>query len=289
MLNKFAAELKEARQKSEVSLQQIAAKTRIDLKFLENIENGNFSFLPEIYIKAFLREIAKSVGLDEHVTLKKFDAARHGKPYDESGNIEEEIKKPKSEKEEIKPKNIQAKPIVRTYEAYNTQNQETGTSKKFDRKKMTIAGIISGIVIIFLIIYFGFIHNSSEIIVPEKSYDEVIKDNQPRFEQEAPKQQAANVTGTAAGDSLSLLIQTDDSSWVKMLLDGKTVEEYTLLPHSVKDIKALRNYQMIVGNASSIHFKLNNKPLSFTGSKNEVKYVTIDSTGLKYLQTPPNF
>ncbi len=289
MLNKFAAELKEARQKSEISLQQIAAKTRIDFKFLENIENGNFSFMPEIYIKAFIRDYAKSIGLDDQVILKKFDAARHGKQYDESGNVEEEIKKPKSEKEEAKPKSIQAQSIVRTYEAYNPPSQETGSSAKFDKKKMTLTGIAGGVVILLLIVYFGFIHSSSEIIVPEKSYDEVIKDNKPRFEQAVPNPQTADVTNTAAGDSLSLLVQTDDSSWIKLLLDGSRVVEYTLLPHSFKEIKALKNFQMIVGNAAAIQFKLNNKPLSFKGGKNEVKYVSIDSTGLKYLQTPPNF
>ena len=62
MLNKFSEELKEARIKNGLTLQQIAAKTRIDLKFLENLENGNFAFLPELYIKAFIREYAKLVG-----------------------------------------------------------------------------------------------------------------------------------------------------------------------------------------------------------------------------------
>ncbi len=287
MLNKFAAELKEARQKSEISLQQIAAKTRIDFKFLENIENGNFSFMPEIYIKAFIREYSKFVGLDEHVMLKKFEAARLGKQYDESGNVEEEQKKP--QQEENKAKINPASPIVRTYEAYSPPAADGGAKAKQNKKNMTIAGIAAGTVIIMLVVYFGFIHSNSEIIVPEKSYDEVIQDNQPRFEQAAPKTQAAETAAITSGDSLSLLIQTDDSSWIKMLLDGKTVVEYTLLPHSTKSVKALRDYQMIVGNASAIKFELNNKPLSFTGTKHEVKYVSIDSTGLKYMQTPPNF
>ncbi len=289
MLNKFAAELKEARQKSETSLQQIAAKTRIDLKFLENIENGNFSFLPEIYIKSFIREYAKSVGLDEQVVLKKFDAARHGKQYDESGNVEEEVKKPRLEKEEINPKVNKVPSIVRTYEAYNPPSQASGSAAKLDKNKVTLAGIAGGAVIILLVVYFAFIRSNNEIIVPEKPYNEVIKDNQPRYEQIAPKTHSAVTASTLSGDSLSLLIQADDTSWIKMLLDGKTVEEYTLLPHSFKNVRALRDYQMIVGNSSAVQFKLNNKPLSFTGKEHEVKYVSIDSTGLKYLQSQPNF
>ena len=48
MLDKYAEELREAREKKGITLQQMAAKTRIDIKFLEAIDNGNFSFLPEL-------------------------------------------------------------------------------------------------------------------------------------------------------------------------------------------------------------------------------------------------
>lgn len=87
MLNKFAEELKAARLKSDLTLEQIAAKTRIDLKFLEAIENGNFHFLPELYVKAFLREYFNLVGLNEQISFKKFEAAKKGKQYDEFGTL----------------------------------------------------------------------------------------------------------------------------------------------------------------------------------------------------------
>lgn len=289
MLNKFAEELKEARIKSEASIQQIASKTRIDLKFLENIENGNFSFLPDLYIKAFIREYAKFVGLDDQITLKKFEAARHGKQYDELGNTEEEVKKTKPEKEEPSPKSRETLKKVPTFEAYNSSSSESEGSSKVDKKKMTMIGAAGGAVVLLIIIYFAFFNNSSEIVVPEKPYSEVVQDNQPRYVQDAPNKQTQEITNTTAGDSLSLLVQTDDSSWIKVLLDSTRVVEYTLLPHTEKDIKALRSYKMIVGNASAIQFKLNNKLLKFTGNKHEVKYVSIDSTGLKYLSAPLNF
>ena len=45
---------------------------------------------------------------------------------------------------------------------------------------------------------------------------------------------------------------------------------------------------LTVGNAASIELTLNGKLLNFTGKKNEVKEVSIDSTGLKLLTTPQN-
>ncbi len=79
MLDRFADQLKKARLKKGVSLQQMAAITRIDFKFLEAIDNGNFGFLPELYVKAFIKQYAKAVDLDEQETIKKFEDAKAGK------------------------------------------------------------------------------------------------------------------------------------------------------------------------------------------------------------------
>ncbi len=288
MLNKFAEELKDARTRSELTLQQIAAKTRIDLKFLENIENANFTFLPELYIKAFIREYSKLVGLDEQITLKKFDAAKKGKQFDELGNTEDELKRSKLEKEEPKTKQPASPQTTPRFEAFDTSNPQPEQSAKANKKQMMTIGIAGGSVIILLIIYFAFIKGSSEIIVTEKPYSEVQRENEQRFTTETPKPQTVDSTYVASSDSLSLTLETIDSSWVKILLDGSKVEEFMLFPHATKEIKALKNYQIKIGNAAAIQFKLNNKPLNFTGSKHEVKYILIESSGLKYLDNPPS-
>jgi len=57
MYDKLSQELKNARTRSGISLQQLASKTRIDLRFIESMEDGNFSFLPDLYVKSFLKNI----------------------------------------------------------------------------------------------------------------------------------------------------------------------------------------------------------------------------------------
>ena len=79
MLKKFTDELKEQREKAGITLQNVAAKTRIDIKFLEALEDGNFNFLPEIYVKAFIKQYSKVVGLDEEETLQKYILVKEGK------------------------------------------------------------------------------------------------------------------------------------------------------------------------------------------------------------------
>jgi cytoskeletal protein RodZ len=288
MLNKFSEELKEARINKELSLQQIAARTRIDLKFLENLENGNFAFLPELYIKAFIREYAKLVGLDEKITLKKFDAAKRGKAYDELGNTEDDTKKLKLEEVKQSKPQSDTPSYTPTFKAFDSSNQQTETSSELAKKKKLLIGIAIGIVIIFAIVYFAFIKGSSDIIVSEKPYDQVQKDNEERFTTETQKPVVADSIFVAKSDSLSLVLKSNDASWIKILIDGTKTEEFTLSPNSYKEVKALNNYRMTIGNAGAIQIKLNNRPLNFFGNKNEVKYVSIDSTGLQYLTSSPN-
>ena len=289
MFEKFAQELKEAREKSEMTLQQLAAKSRIDLKFIEAMEKGDFSFLPEIYVKAFIRDYSKIVGVDENLFLKKYDAAKQGKDYDENRESQDsEEKKNLSETTSSaqSPSSVQ-QPAKKQIVDNETSKPVPSSTKDAGKKKIILGAVAGAVVIIFLVVYFAFMKSDSSIIVTEKPYEQVRKENQQRFIKEKPETNK-KITSEPV-DSLSLLMEASDTSWVKILLDNQKVEEFILFPNSKKDIKARSNYRMIIGNSGAINFKLNNKELKFKGQNKKVKYVSIDSSGLKYLNQPPNF
>src|SRR4030042_3929173 len=75
----LAAELKSAREKKKISLQQISNKTRINIKFLEAIEDGNFGIIDEVYLKAFITEYCQIVELNQSDIISKFDQYKTGK------------------------------------------------------------------------------------------------------------------------------------------------------------------------------------------------------------------
>jgi hypothetical protein len=149
-------------------------------------------------------------------------------------------------------------------------------------------GIAIGIVAVFVIVYFAFIKGNSDIIVSEKPYEQVQKDNEQRFSTETPKPAVSDSVYESKPDSLSLVLETNDASWIQILVDGTKKEEFTLFPNTHMEVKALKNYKMTIGNAGAVQIKLNDKPLNFVGSKREVKYVSIDSSGLQYLTPPTN-
>ncbi|MBT4485853.1 MAG: hypothetical protein HOC71_19460 [Candidatus Latescibacteria bacterium] len=66
-------ELKEIRLKKGVSLEDIYKATRIRMHLLEALEEGNFTVLPLPYIRAFLREYAKEIGMDSEYVIARFE------------------------------------------------------------------------------------------------------------------------------------------------------------------------------------------------------------------------
>jgi transcriptional regulator with XRE-family HTH domain len=83
MLERFAAQLREAREKKELTQEALAKLIKMDLKFLRLLESGDFTFLPELYVKAFIRAYAKAVGLSEDTALRKYALAVEGRNIDE--------------------------------------------------------------------------------------------------------------------------------------------------------------------------------------------------------------
>ena len=81
----FAAHLKDAREKAGLSIDDIHEKTRISKKNLLLIESGAFPSLPQTYVRAFIREYARIVGLDEDGTVLQ---------YNETAEREKGIPKP---------------------------------------------------------------------------------------------------------------------------------------------------------------------------------------------------
>lgn len=66
-------ELKEIRLKKNISLKNISEKTKIRIDFLEKLEEGDFTIAPMPYIRAFIREYAEFVGVDQNLILLRLD------------------------------------------------------------------------------------------------------------------------------------------------------------------------------------------------------------------------
>lgn len=103
MLKIFAADLKAVREEKNLTLRAIAQQTRLNMAVLENIENGDFTFQPQAYIRAFLKQYINSIGLDVEETLFEYDLAKSGKYKSKRQNIQTPPKESSIKKEVLPP------------------------------------------------------------------------------------------------------------------------------------------------------------------------------------------
>jgi transcriptional regulator with XRE-family HTH domain len=69
----FGEKLKNARIEAKVTFEELFERTKINPKHLRAIEAGDFPSLPQTYIRAFIREYARVVGIDEEETIRSYN------------------------------------------------------------------------------------------------------------------------------------------------------------------------------------------------------------------------
>ena len=70
----FYKELKDLRVSKEISLEDLELKTKINLKYLNAIEQGDFDILPTPYLRLFIRAYALEIGGDAERALEQLDS-----------------------------------------------------------------------------------------------------------------------------------------------------------------------------------------------------------------------
>lgn len=289
MLKKFTDELREQREKVGITLQNVAAKTRIDIKFLEALEDGNFNFLPDIYVKAFIKQYAKVVGLDEEETLQNYLLAKEGKE-----EAVEKVKQENTEEEKQDTDEQKTKSAVETNKPAKVFTDDSASKKSNDddkkKQKQIIIGVsVIGAALIVLFIFFQFINGSDAIIVEEKSYEEVLEETPNRYIEE-DNNETKEETIEATFEELTLTItniDSTDSSWVLVIVDDKSKEDFLLPPKISKTIKANDNFYFTLGNSGVVKLILNGEVVDFDGRPGAARYFKLAVNGLERVYTPP--
>ena len=70
---KFYKELKKKRNTKKITLEEISEYTKINIKYLDAIEIGDFNSLPNVYIRLFLRSYCDYIGCDYKKALDEYE------------------------------------------------------------------------------------------------------------------------------------------------------------------------------------------------------------------------
>jgi len=284
MLDRFAEQLRKARLKKGVTLQQIAAITRIDIKFLEALDKGNFGFLPDLYIKAFIKQYAKAVDLDEQETVKKYEDALAGKYIEEEepkSLLEQKVEISNTQQQTENEKQI---PIFDG----GASDQRPQVKSNDITKKLRILVYAAGFVLFGVIVFFAFFNRHSTIIVEEIPYEKILEETQDRYQVKDEKVDSSEILFNS--DSLTLqFVNADsvDSAWVMVITDDLEKEDFLLYPRNSKSMIATDNFKFTLGNSGVIILKLDNELLNFEGKRGSVRHYEVTRKGILRLNSPP--
>lgn len=274
-LEKFSEELVKIRENKEITVEQISHSTRIDLKYIKAIEASDFDIMPEVYMRAFIKGYAKMLDLNGEEILKKFDAAKSGTlDSDLDSNVEKDTS-------EEKNKNY-SEPVPK-FDSPVLEDQDSNNRNKSN------TGLIIGLILIFIslavVVYFLFLRTSDTQIINETPFTQVLEEKS-RFEIDDTEEV---VEQPVVSDSLTLNISSKDTCWVKVLADQSKVIEFMLFPDRSKRIKALDQFNLVLGNGKSISFELDDSPIEFESRIGRIPNVVITRESITTLKEEINF
>lgn len=247
----------ELRLKKGLTLKQVSELTKINIEYLENLENNKFNFLPEIYVRSFLKSYVRAIDGDEKYIFKLFDEITKHKNEDINEN-KSEVEKNIPQKEKEKKKDF--------FSFYKTL---------IEKNIKIILGLIFLITLMLIIIY----NTRNEIRETEK-----ISKKSDTIETIKRENLSEDFSNIVISDSLLLGITSSDSVWIRVKMDNIKVSEIYMLKNENKYFKAKDKFELLIGNAGAVSLKINGKELPFEGMKGSVKKIEIDRTGVKLIK-----
>jgi cytoskeleton protein RodZ len=275
----FGTHLREAREKRGVSLRQIATSTRISIRTLEALENNEIKKLPGgIFSRAFVRAYAQEIGLDPDEAVREFV---HQFP------LEHVTAGTKSANERV---------VAHGEEGVRRRQQQFSLA-------VTLAILIP---IAALVVYFvissrqssaadGAVEAASRVTPRDGAgADGSLPTAQPSPSSTAgvALSPAANVkaspTSTASrtgviapNEPLRLRIAPSGPCWVRVKADGEIRHQKLMQKGEVFEHEASDGFEVLVGDAGTFRYTINNHPGRITGESGDVVVARINRATLQ--------
>jgi cytoskeleton protein RodZ len=273
----FGSNFKKSRESLNVSLDKIAAETRISARLLAAIENEQFELLPGgIFNRGFIRTYAERLGLDPEAAIREYEK------------------------------------LVRATETEPVRHETervTGQTTKIPVYYVALAGLLA-----LVVIYYFLTHRTEHPLVPstvpvsaspspgtgdvpvsqsalipapeETSVVEAAKVPSPESVTSAPPATRSPAispvtaqTTSASGAPVVIDLEVREETWFKLSSDGTDVVKSEVLPPgTVRRYTASSSMDVSIGNAAGLVFRVNGQPVPSLGRSGQVRSMTITPT-----------
>lgn len=275
-MNSIGETLRRAREERSLSLDEVAARTRIQRKYLEAIEADDRAAMPGgFFYKSFVRQYAAALSPEVAGDIDELLAAEEPSPpapEQDPGTFKALASEPR-----IPPVTVRDSRPILTYIVLLV---------------MAIVGS-SGL--------YMWWHRSTQRAQASDETSAVVASKPGKAPVEEPKTAAAPPAtapaGTAVstpssappapGDNIVLDIAASEDTWFSLTADGKQVFTGILSPGQTKTFGAKDSARLSVGNAGGLEVKLNGKPVGPLGAHAQVRNVVFTPGGFTIAKPAP--
>lgn len=283
-MESLGARFKRERERQKITLDQVAAATKIGTRMLKALEEDHFDQLPGgIFNKGFVRSYARHLSMDEEQAIADYLAAT---------SPAQPIKEPEA---------VLSALADRAEETRSTERPGSNDGLPWDK----LAAVL--LLVAFGFALWGWRTRKQHHAEPAAQTINAQQSNAPAAAP-APAATAtsapapATVPGSIAPatpppsatpsspsptGAFLLLIQAHGDSWIEVSADGADVLHELLPAGSQKFIAAQHEIVVKAGNVGSLDFTFNGKKLSAQGPSDKVKTLKFDPSGLTPTSTTP--
>jgi cytoskeleton protein RodZ len=292
-MDSIAEIVRRARKERGLTLDEVAASTRINRKYLEAIESGDRTAIPGgFFYKSFVRQYAAALSTDSNKVLDEVEQVLDA----------EEPAVPAEQDDEL------LKAIAASAPAPERSGRRWVPST-------------FGYVVLLILALIGstgaymWWHRTQESQIAKRVAAPVVTQAPPPAPTPAPKtepapqvatppletpapaeqpkeeQHAVPVAETPAvvnsDDKITLDIAANELTWISLTADGKYVFSGLLQPGESKTFAAKENAKLRIGNAGGLDVKFNGKPTGPIGPKSQVRTVNFTPTEFRIESPAP--
>ncbi|MDZ7372884.1 MAG: DUF4115 domain-containing protein [candidate division KSB1 bacterium] len=243
----IGAILREARERKGISEEELYERTRILPQYIRYLEEDKLDFLPEPYVRGFIRTLCAALEIDAGPLLSQVSALLH--PLDQQVAAEGQ--------------------------------PEQGTQGS--RRTIHAGDVLAAILILGVLggLAFAYLRFREKWTVPKAGLIQEIP-LEKGIEAEAagaPQGAGEQAPAPVGSERVRLAVRSTDSCWVRIVADDSTEYELLLPPGGQRQFEATSNFYLKCGNAGGLVVTVNDREIGPLGKRGEVTEIWIDRNG----------
>ena len=261
-LLEFGKKLKKLRHSKKIELKKIVEQTKININYLKNIEEGKFDFLPELYVRSFLKLYLQQIEEDVPGLLGEYDSIKSAPPLNVTVITDEDlknIKKPGQFRSQVSTIIEKIKPYIR---------------------QMNVIWFVIGTIIIFFVVYSLVKDDNNQQLVSAgstgQSFIEPVKNTVDTISSSLYVNKIFN-----KNSDLNLELKTLERTWLQISVDDSFARDHIFDSGMTYGWQAYDKFRLRIGNAAGVRLFLNGKDLGPLGETGEVIKIDLTENGIK--------